>query len=79
MTTPHQDGFFQALRGINKQSRRINRPDEEVLQEFRRLNESLTLTDGTPTIDDKTAGQYKWTTTAGDDQIEWGYWVWRTS
>lgn len=49
MTTP--DRFFEALRGLQRQTKRFAAPSEEVLQEFRRVTESLALADAASIVD----------------------------
>ena len=78
MTQPSQSGFFDALRGVWRQSRRIEQPDEEVLQSFRRVTETVTVTEAS-TYEEKTAGAYRWTTASDTDRIIWGEWVQRTT
>lgn len=58
--------LFDALTGMQRQIKRVATPDEEVLQEFRRVSETLALADGTPTDEERGLAYFvypKWRTT----------------
>ena len=56
MTT--SDDFFDRLRVLNDQARRIPTAEEEILQEFRRITESFPLADATPELEQRNKTYY---------------------
>ena len=76
---PEADEFFDRLRGLNQQARRIATSEEEILQEFIETTEAFTLAHNTPTADQRAAlsTKYIWTTVTGATQIKWGEWLWK--
>jgi len=50
MTTPRGDAFFDRLRVLDNQARRIETSEEEILVDFRRVDETFGLAHGTPTV-----------------------------
>lgn len=74
------DDFFERLRTLNQQSRRIITAEGEILIEFRRTKETFALAHSAPTAVTRApqATKYIWTTVSGPTQIKWGEWQWKT-
>ena len=74
------DDFFDRLRVLNNQARRIATSEEEILVDFRRTMEEFTLAHDAPTATQRADSpeQYIWTTTPSATQIIWGEWAWKT-
>ena len=74
------DDFFDRLRVLNNQARRISTSEEEILVYFRRTREAFALAHDTPTVTTRADApeQYIWTTTPGPTQIVWGEFAWKT-
>ena len=48
-----KDDFFDALAGIDRQSRRVTTSEEEILQEFRKVTESFAIAEATTELEQR--------------------------